>query len=229
MKLSERLAAVAALITKGNSIADIGTDHGYIPIYMAMSGSTDKAIAMDVNEGPLLRARDNINKYKVEKLVTTRLSDGLNRLKPYEAESIVIAGMGGLLIEKILKANTATAHSARELILSPHSDSDVVRHYLITNNWQIDAETMVYDEGKYYTVLRAVNGRMNALAPWELMYGRELLNEHNLVLYEYLNTELDKKNTIMSRLSPYSNHSRVKQLKYELELIMKGLEYYAVR
>ena len=113
MNLSKRLTAVARLITKGNSVADIGTDHGYIPIYMAQKGYTDKAFAMDVNEGPLQRAVDNIARYNVSDKVCTRLSDGLKGLSEGEADTIVIAGMGGLLTIRILTDGAEVAHSAK--------------------------------------------------------------------------------------------------------------------
>ena len=113
MNLSKRLTAVADMITAGNSIADIGTDHGYIPIYMAQKGLTPKALAMDVNAGPLERACDNIKRYCVENIVSARLSDGLKKLNPGEAESIIIAGMGGLLTIRILSDCPDVSNSAK--------------------------------------------------------------------------------------------------------------------
>ena len=158
MNISDRLKTVASLITAGNSVADIGTDHGYIPIYLALNDLTKKAVAMDINEGPLSRAADNIQKYNVGSCVETRISDGLCGLAENEVDTIVIAGMGGLLINRILEDNMKVALSAKEIILSPHSDVPKVREFLADNGLMVTDEVMVKDEGKYYFVLKAVKG-----------------------------------------------------------------------
>ena len=112
MNISDRLKTVASLITAGNSVADIGTDHGNIPIYLALNDLTKKPGAMDLNEGPLSRAADKIQKYNVGSCVETRISDGLCGLAENEVDTIVIAGMGGLLINRILEDNMKVALSA---------------------------------------------------------------------------------------------------------------------
>ena len=103
MELSKRLQAVAGLVTAGSRLADIGTDHAYIPIYLARSGKIPEAVAMDVNRGPLERAEENIRAYELEDRIKTRLSDGFSALEQGEADSAVIAGMGGGLMSRILK------------------------------------------------------------------------------------------------------------------------------
>ena len=97
MELSKRLRAVADLVTAGYQVADIGTDHAYIPIFLTETGKTDYAVAMDVNKGPLRKAQENICAYKMEEQIETRLSDGFSALKVQEVQSAVIAGMGGNL------------------------------------------------------------------------------------------------------------------------------------
>ena len=101
IQISKRLKYVADFITPGLVLADIGTDHGFIPIYMVLDGKTPKAYAMDINEGPLERAKEHILEKKLEDKIETRLSDGLNKLSGGEAQSVLIAGMGGALIIKI--------------------------------------------------------------------------------------------------------------------------------
>src|SRR5699024_7353656 len=103
MELSKRLNAVASLVTDGYRLADIGTDHAYIPIFLVSTGKIPAAVAMDVNRGPLLRAEENIRTYGLEKRIATRISDGFAALEKNEADSAVIAGMGGLLTIRILK------------------------------------------------------------------------------------------------------------------------------
>ncbi|MBQ4515162.1 MAG: SAM-dependent methyltransferase, partial [Clostridia bacterium] len=102
--MTPRLLAIADCVTKGSTIADIGTDHAYIPIYLMQKGIIKKAYAMDINEGPISRAEDNILKFKMDDKIVTRLSDGLKKLELGEADEIVIAGMGGILISEILDA-----------------------------------------------------------------------------------------------------------------------------
>ena len=104
MQLSKRLEAIVKLAGTCHCVADVGTDHGYIPIYMTEHHLTEKAIAMDVNKGPLERAQRNIRAYRMEQQITTRLSDGVVKLKAREADCVIIAGMGGLLTIRILEA-----------------------------------------------------------------------------------------------------------------------------
>ena len=116
LQISRRLQAVAGLASTGMVLADVGCDHGYIPIYLLLKKRIPRAIAMDVNQGPLLRAEEHIRAWGLEKYIETRLSDGLCALAPGEAQCIVIAGMGGPLMEKILTEGEDRAKAARELI-----------------------------------------------------------------------------------------------------------------
>ncbi len=154
-KLSLRLQAVADFVTKGNRVADIGTDHGFLAIYLIQSGQCPHAIAMDVREGPLERARGHIAKAGLTNQIDTRLSNGLAALAPGEAESAVIAGMGGLTVIQILEAAKAAPGwtSLREWILEPQSDLEKVRKYLRENGFFISRENLVLEDGKYYPVL----------------------------------------------------------------------------
>jgi len=117
LQLSKRMQAVADLAEEVDVLADVGTDHAYIPVYMAECGKLKKAIAMDINQGPLMRARDHIQQYGVSDYIETRRSDGLNALEPGEADTIVIAGMGVALMERILTQGETVAHMARRLVL----------------------------------------------------------------------------------------------------------------
>lgn len=228
MKLSKRLQAVADMITPGNSLADIGTDHGYIPIYMAYSGKTSLAIAMDVNQGPLTRAIQNIERYKVQSLVQTRLSDGLQGLVPGEVETIVIAGMGGLLTIRILTDGMELARSVKEIILSPHSDIHLVREFLVHQNYFIQSEDMVFDEGKYYWILKITPGHMESCEDEFLHFGGFLLQEKHPVLKGYLLKELDKRNLILQRLIDFSeeNADRIAEVNQEINRISEALKHY---
>lgn len=228
MNLSKRLTAVADMITPGNSIADIGTDHGYIPIYMAQKGLTPKALAMDVNAGPLERACDNIKRYCVENIVSARLSDGLKKLNPGEAESIIIAGMGGLLTIRILSDCPDVTNSAKELILSPHSDVNLVRKYLSDNNFCITNENIILEDDKFYFIIRACAGTMKLKDEVEEWFGQILLSEKNDILHQYLIKEESKRITIRQKMNANgsSRMERIEELEHELSIIRKALEFY---
>ena len=130
VKLSNRLLSVASFVTEGNVLADVGTDHGYIPIYLMQEGRIERAIAMDINAGPLERAKEHITQYGLETYIETRLSDGVAALTPGEADSILIAGMGGGLVLHILEEGETVCRQAKELILQPQSEIERVRVWL---------------------------------------------------------------------------------------------------
>ncbi len=158
MKLSQRMEAVAAMVSAGNILADVGTDHGYIPIVLVSRGHIPSAIAMDLREGPLKRAREHIAASRLENSITTRLSDGVAALSPGEADTIVIAGMGGELVIRILRQGEAVCKSADELVLQPQSEVTAVRRFLRENGYRITDEDMVLEDGKFYPLMRAVCG-----------------------------------------------------------------------
>ena len=131
MELSRRLQAVAAMVTAGYTLADIGTDHAYIPIYLVEHQIVPRAVAMDINEGPLDRARAHVEKHGLTGQIALRLSDGMKELRPGEAQSAVIAGMGGALMIRILQDSKETVESLRECILQPQSEIAKVRAFLL--------------------------------------------------------------------------------------------------
>ena len=154
VKISNRLTTAAALVTQGYTLADVGTDHGYIPIYLLQQEKIPSAIAMDINEGPLERAKEHIALYGLQAYIQTRLSDGVAALKPGEVEAVLIAGMGGGLIMHILKDGEKVCQSAKELILQPQSEIERVREFLREEGYTILAEDMVYEDGKFYPMMK---------------------------------------------------------------------------
>lgn len=131
MELSKRLRAVADLVSPGLIIADVGTDHAYVPIQLVEEGRIPSAIAMDINEGPLLRAEKHIREHGLEHKIETRRSSGLKELKVQEAQSMIAAGMGGALIIQILSDCPEIVISLKECILQPQSEIGKVRKFLI--------------------------------------------------------------------------------------------------
>ncbi len=201
MQLSERLSTVASMVTAGNCLADVGTDHGYVPIYLYERNVIPRAIAMDVNKGPLERAALHIAESGMKDVIETRLSDGLTALKPGEADSVVIAGMGGPLMIRILSAYPEVTASAKELILQPQSEIGEVRIWLYEQGYEIIEEHMVYEDGKYYPMFKAVkNPEAKRLSSLEYKFGRMSVLKEKQVLKEFLNREIKNKQSILAKL-----------------------------
>ena len=157
--LSKRLEQVASMVTKGNIIADIGTDHGYVPIYLVEKGICPKAYAMDINQGPIESAIKNIENYGLSEKIQAIKSNGLEKLEPEKADTIIIAGMGGETILSILKAAPWTADGRHTLLLQPQTHEELVRQYLAENGFTITREALVRDRGTLYTVMEASAGK----------------------------------------------------------------------
>lgn len=155
-KLSVRLRSVAALVDSGGVLADVGCDHGYLPIWLIETGRISRAIAMDVNPGPLAHAAEHIREAGLEAYIETRLSDGLRELSRGEADSLVIAGMGGALTIRILSDSCHIWQNLREVILQPQSEIEAVRRYIYASRFRIVREDMVEEDGKYYMMMRCV-------------------------------------------------------------------------
>lgn len=189
MLLSKRLFAVAGLVTPGLRLADVGTDHGYIPLWLIEEGIVPSAIAMDVNEGPLERARENIKSHGLKEKIQTRLSDGVQALEPGEAQSLVIAGMGGSLVIRILQEGPAVLEAAEEVILQPQSDIWKVRRFLAETGYRIAEERMVMEDGKFYPMMRAVHGDSGEMSDIDYLYGPRLLEEKDACLGLFLEKE----------------------------------------
>lgn len=227
MQLSIRLTAVANLARDAVRLADVGTDHGYIPIFLAQQGKLKAALAMDVNKGPLLRAQENIRKYGLEDIIQTRFSDGAKKLLPGEADTVVIAGMGGALMIKILEESREVLDSVERFVLQPQSEIHLVRRYLHENGFCVCAEDMVRDEGKYYPMMLARHGVQEKWSEREYRFGKYLLQEKNTCLWEFLNKEQASCKKILAELEQkdgVSAQTALVKWQQELILIEKAME-----
>lgn len=229
MELSIRLNAVKSLVTPGMRVADIGTDHAYVPIALLEEQISPSAVAMDVNQGPLERAKENIRKHHLEDRITTRLSNGLAKLEAGEADCMIAAGMGGALIIRILEDGRFLADSLREYILQPQSEIDKVRRYLQERGFSIVEERFVKDDGKYYAMMKVhpkQESQEESYTEVEYRFGKRLLQEQNPVLKEYLEREKCTYHNILMNLENKpgeKNESRIRELKEEIRLIEEAL------
>ena len=187
--LSIRMRAVADLVSDGLRIADIGTDHGFVPIALVSEGRCPHAIAADVRSGPLSHAAENISKHALSEMIETRLSDGLEKISAGEAEAIIIAGMGGILMMRILEEGRSVIAGAKELILQPQSDIPQVRSWLQGHGFAIIRERIVLDAGKYYFMMKAVPGCPADMDAADRMYGPCLRKAGDRLLQSYLEDE----------------------------------------
>lgn len=231
MQLSVRLRMNASLVTPGNRLADVGTDHGYIPIALVEEGVIPSALAMDVNRGPLMRADEHIRQAGLAPYIETRLSDGLTRLGCGEADSVLVAGMGGPLMVRILQGAHRQLAQVSELILQPQSEIHLVRHFLEENGWSIDREAMVREEGKYYTAIHAVHGDMAWGREVFYRYGKLLLESGHPVLQNFLKDREKTCEKILESLRGQGRDTRkvcdrIREIEEELDIVREGLAYY---
>jgi tRNA (adenine22-N1)-methyltransferase len=239
MELSKRLQAVADLVTADYKLADIGTDHAYIPICLIQQKKIAEAVALDVNEGPLQRAEEHIRENGLEAEIETRLSNGFQALQPGEVRSAVIAGMGGGLVIRILTEGEEVVRKLEECILQPQSEIEKVRAFLLEKGYEFLEEDMVCEDGKYYPMMKVrppaeTAGKDTEVKCWDtvqLKYGKLLLEKQHPVLREYLEREIRIYQSILEGLKA-KDSDRIRQRKEELEQELveaeKGMKYYAV-
>jgi tRNA (adenine22-N1)-methyltransferase len=185
------MKAVVNLVQPCNSIADIGCDHGYVAIELVQSHICSHVIAMDINKGPLEKALANIRKQNMTDKIETRLSNGTKALNPSEVDGIICAGMGGKLIISILEEGREVVSDMEQIILQPQSEIGDVRFYLRSNGFKIIQEDMVFEDGKYYPMMRAIKTYKNDDDKLDIeqiydQYGRYLLEKAHPILKQYL-------------------------------------------
>ena len=155
INLSERLSAAASLVRGGGIVADIGTDHGYLPIYLIQSGKIEKAIAADIGKMPLENARKSVAQYGLGEKIELRLSDGLNSFQENEADEIIFAGMGGTLIAEKLKEIPWVKNQKLHFVFQPQSRAEDLREFLFSNGFEIGEEIATHEGNRFYIAFDA--------------------------------------------------------------------------
>jgi tRNA (adenine22-N1)-methyltransferase len=237
MDLSKRLEAVCKLVTKGNSVADVGCDHGYVSIYLIQNKISPKCYAMDVRKGPLSKARENIAAYQLEHCIETRLSDGLEKLGVMEADTLILAGMGGRLMLKILGDYPNTSLRLKEWILQPQSEIAYVRAVLRDSGALILEEDIILEDGKFYPLMKVSPPNVAAnefcfisepgLKDVDL-FGELLLNKKHPVLKVFVEKEIKTYEKILNQIMGIRQQDseqveRNKNRQRELELYLEQL------
>lgn len=221
--LSLRLQTCLNALAPLQTVADVGTDHAYLPCVGILNGQLKKAIAADIGVGPLEAAKATISRYRLNEQIETRLGPGLTVLKPSEVEGVVIAGMGGKLIVSILEENVSLTRSFERLVLQPNIDANLLRAWLSNHQFEIIDEKIVLDEGKFYEVIVAtpVNQSM-AYNELDIEFGPILrLNKTNDVFHAKWSKEFAKNESIIEQLP--ADHPRVESLKQRQALLKEVL------
>lgn len=213
IKLSQRLQAIADQVPAGARVADIGTDHGFLPCYLAQSEKAELVIACDVNAQPLALAQKNIADYNVGDKVSTRLGNGLSVLKPGEVDVVTIAGMGGALMLEILDASPNVVDRLKRIVLQPNVGAEAVRVWAEKNRWRIVAEDLVKENDIFSVIIVMEPGRSDRfMSAVELYLGPKLLAEHHPLLGLYISEEWEKAQHILNQLAQSdSEESRKKE------------------
>lgn len=171
-KISKRLTSAASLARDGVRIADIGTDHAYLPIYLYLSGRASGGVVSDINQGPVDRARANLRAYACENAFVAQRADGLSGVLEHQVDDIFILGMGGELIARIIEDEPKIKNEKYRLVLQPMTHAEILREYLFGAGFEIDEELMV-DEDKIYQIIRArYTGRVTEADGFELAFGK---------------------------------------------------------
>lgn len=190
--LSPRLQAVADLVPAGARLADVGTDHGRLPVWLIQHGVVERAVCSDLRPGPLSRARALAERWQVSDQTVFRLCDGLSEIAPYEADVITVAGMGGETIAEILRAARWTGQPGHTYILQAMSGMDGLRRYLSGNGFAIEREVLVEEGDTLYVVVLARPGEMKPLTEGEIWVGRQTPGMDSPLRSRYLAQELQK-------------------------------------
>lgn len=201
-QLPKRLETIIERMPDSGCLADIGCDHAYVAIEAVRRGRAARALACDVRKGPLQQAAEHILCAGLAGKIETRLSDGLEKVAPGEADTVVVAGMGGPLMERILQGRLGDfAH----FVLSPQSEIPHFRRFLLAEGMQIDEETMLIDEGKYYVILNvsqrgdAASSDTMYVTEEDFLYGGRLLRRLDPVLKSFLEKEKTRYEGILSQ------------------------------
>jgi tRNA (adenine22-N1)-methyltransferase len=202
MNISTRLRTIANMVDKCNTVADIGTDHAYLPIYLIKNGICEEAIASDINKGPVERAVDNVKREGLDSKICCKLGAGFSTLKPFEVDCAIIAGMGGNLIRDIIEDEKEVFKSLNYAILQPVQNPEVLRRYLYESGYDILNEELCIDEGKYYEIIKVkYNEKPRELEDIYYEVGERLVEKKHPLLKTYIEHKLDKYNNIIKYIS----------------------------
>lgn len=225
MKLTDRLLKIASLVSYGKKIADIGTDHGYIPVYLLKEGRVPFAVLADVNKGPLDNACKEVIQNNLLDKVDLRLGSGIEVLEIGEIEEVIIAGMGGILISELLDAKKQVAHNVEKLILQPMQAQEELRRYLLNNGYEILEEVLVREDFRIYEIIVAKYTGKNTIIEDEIYFetGIKLLENKDSLFNEFIEKKIKTYTAIVNKLEG-KNGEAIDKKREESKTSIKKLE-----
>lgn len=226
MILSNRLMEISKFISVNSIVGDIGTDHGYLPIYLMENKISKMVIASDISEKSLDKIVSYVEEKGLEKDIITRLGDGLDVIKAFEVDTLVIAGMGGLLIRDILEKHKEITNSITNFILQPMVASRELRDYLVHNKFKIVDESLAREGDKFYEIIHAKSGLDYIEDEVYLDISKKLIEKNHPLLREFLNFKIYKEDEILNKLegeASEKSRERYEEVKREKEKYMEIL------
>jgi tRNA (adenine22-N1)-methyltransferase len=227
MELGVRLSKIASLIENCEAMADIGTDHAYIPIYLVKHEICSKAIASDINKGPVLKAKQNIQQEGLQDRIQCRIGAGLSTLKVNEVRCAVIAGMGGNLIRDIIRDDMEIFKAMDYCVLQPVQNPEVLREFLYTSGFNILDEELCFEESKYYEIIKVSYGdEPKKLEPLFYEVSQLLIEKAHPLIKEYISFKIEQQykivehiqeNTLNAQIKKRKVYDKIKRLKELLE------------
>ena len=226
-RLSNRLAAVAAFVEKGAVVADIGSDHAYLPCFLIHTGQVQRAVAGEVAKGPYDSAVRNVRREGLAEAVTVRLANGLLAIEESDAvDTVTIAGMGGPLIATILENGKQRLTHVERIITQPNIHAKAIREWAVHNGWKIADEQILQEDGKIYEIIVLEKGQA-MYDEVELLVGPLLGTEKSAVFLEKWTRELSEWHRVLDSLEKAAKTDAIdmktKQLKEQINLVGKVL------
>ncbi len=228
-KISRRLETIASMLTKGDVVVDVGTDHAYLLIVLMEEHKFTRAIGVDVHRGPYEAAIENVGASEYKDSIEIRLGDGLGPVTAEEMDRVAIAGMGGYTICKILKEYPEKTSRINQLVLQPQSSPERVRKLLFELGFGITQERLLKEDGKLYVVISALRDAGIQQPSWEnLQIGPYLLENGSEYLVEYIGDMLHHKQFVLNsiRMAKKEELEKIKGLEDELERLRKLKKRY---
>lgn len=212
MELSKRLMKVASLVENCNCVADIGTDHAYLPIYLIENNIASHAIASDINKGPVKKAMLNVNSYNLQDQIECRLGAGLNTLKIKEADIVIIAGMGGNLIRDIIEERIDVFKELKFAILQPVQNPEVLREYLYNKGYEIIEEELCIDENIFYEIIKIRYSAKKCILD-DIFYevSKDLYDKKHPLIKDFIINKLNNYNKISSKINDDSTAAAIRR------------------
>ena len=217
MKINNRLKTISNYIEDNSNIIDVGCDHSLLGIYLCLNKNNIKVIASDINKNPLIKAKENIEKYNLNNQIKIKLGNGITTIED-NTDTIVISGMGGKTIIDILN-NPNRLRNIKKIILSPNNDIDLVRKHLVKLGFYISKEELVKERDIIYTIIEFEKGKKRYVKK-DFLYGPLLSKQRDILFMELINKEIERLNFILKSIPKNKFLIRYK-IKKELKLISK--------